>query len=329
MFSFLGFNKNKKCVEKLANSKNVEEQKKYKNICKIIDNIQISEDINVVNQNFTEFVHLWFNDNAVLNEIYKHLASRGLCVLHEIVIWHNIGDSQKTAFVIPHYYGYDNMPGSTKKHYTSYLDYDLYYNTQIKQCNSDIMAIPITIYNNNDTISHSNMIVIKRVHNQQIKLSVEIFEPYGLMSRIDNSREFLHLMQFLFSNEIDAINDIQMINVARNCIPQTIIIQKSNFKNSCAIFSIWYAVKRLLNPDNDPYETAIQIERYIRSTSDHVNAIKNVILSFMNLIDINEKGIINDKKMIDTNLLKSIIGGYKKSKKSIAKHKKTLKKKKY
>ena len=315
-FSRKNNNLETKCLEQLAKSKNEIDQNKYKNICKVINQIQITEDITVINENFTKFLHLWFNDNAVLTEIYKHLASKGICILHEIVIWYNISGSGQTMFVIPHNYGYDDMVGSNKKHHTSYLDYGMYYNTQISECQSDIMAIPITIYYNEDPMAHSNMLVIRRQLNQPVKIICEVFEPYGLMSKRDNSFEILHLIQNLFSYDINSQDEIQVIFVAKTCLLQFYVLS-SEYKDSCSVFSMWYAIRRLLNPEENPITTVRSMQEYLIKT-DPVQAIKNIILSFISIINIDNRGIINSKKMIDKRKLNEIIGGtikiYKKHK---------------
>lgn len=141
--------------------------------------MQISDDVEVINTQFTKLLHLWFNDNAILHEIYKHLSSVGLCILKEIVIWKNIENTNQTMYVIAHNYGYDDMDKLVKHHFTSYLNEEMYYNTQIKECRNNIMAIPIKIYNNNDPMAHANMLIVKKQTNKRIKILVECFEPFG------------------------------------------------------------------------------------------------------------------------------------------------------
>ena len=177
-----------RCIDKFVSENDDIKRDKYKNICKVLERIEITDNDNVqvINEKFTELLHLWFNDNAILHEIYKHLTSIGICILHEIVIWKNIQNSGQTMYVIPRNYGYDDMPETIKRHNTSYLDEEMYYNTQIKECPNNIMAIPITIYNNNDPMAHSNMLIIKKQQTGHVKISVELFEPFGIQS-IENS----------------------------------------------------------------------------------------------------------------------------------------------
>ena len=90
MFSNVFKNSLMRCIDKFVANNDIKIRDKYKNICKVLEKIEITDDVQVINTKFTELLHLWFNDNAILHEIYKHLASIGICVLHEIVIWKNI-----------------------------------------------------------------------------------------------------------------------------------------------------------------------------------------------------------------------------------------------
>lgn len=307
MFSQLFYTKSEtnvaKCIQKLSKTENYDEnmKNKYQNICKIINNIEIADNIQVINEYFTEFMHMWFNDNAVINEIYRHLNSRGICVLHEIVIWYNIENTGHTIFAIPHHYGYDDMPNTTKSHNVSYLDVELYYNTQIKECKNNIMAIPITIHNEDSSMAHSNMLIIKRENGQII---VEHFEPYGNISKYDSLFEITQLMYELFAYEINSQNDVKIISVLDDCSLQRYVLY-NKYRDSCAMFSIWYAIMRLLNPEETYTVTREKMRKYLLSKSPTI-VIKSIISAFMLLIDINDAGIINNKKTINKGILKSM-----------------------
>lgn len=281
---------------------------KYTNIYKVLNNIQILDDnIQIINTKFTNSLHIWYNDNAIFHEICKHLASIGIHILHEIVIWKNIENSGQTMYVIPHNYGYDNMPKTTKHHHTSYLNEEVYYNTQIKKCPNNTMAIPIIIYHNNNSIAHSNMLVIKKQKNNPVKILVEHFEPYGNASTQNNIFEITQLMYNLHSYDVNVTrqDDIQIISTSQFCSLQSHVLF-SKYCDSCNIFSIWYAVKRLLNPEEDPIKTCKNMEYYLLENNP-ILTIKNIILSFIMLLNINEKGVINGKKIIDKKLLSQII----------------------
>lgn len=300
-------------------------REKYTNICKVLERIEITDEVQVINAQFTELLHLWFNDNAILGEIYKHLASIGICILHEIIIWKNIDNSGQTMYVIPLNYGYDDMPDSVK-HYTSYLNEEMYYNTQIKECSNNIMAIPITIYNHNDHMAHSNMLIIKKQMHSPVKILVEHFEPFGNRLRENSEFEITQLVQnlFVYDSHITSQDEIHVLSVSQKCSLQ-IHVFFSKYSNSCAIFSLWYAIERLLHPEKDPEETYRNMEIYL-TKSNPVLAIKNIIIAFMMLININDVGIINNKKKINKSTLSEIIGGRNKSiKKITTRHNRTKK----
>lgn len=71
---------------------------------------------------------------------------------------------------------------------------------------------------------------------------------------------------------------------------------------------MWYAIERLLDPERDPQETYKSMLRYLTRTDPKVT-MRKIIISFMKLININDAGIINDKKIIYKDQLKQIIGG--------------------
>ena len=315
MFSNIFKSSLSRCIDKFDKTNNIQIRNKYKNICKILDGIQITDDIQIINKKFTELLHLWFNDNAILHEICKHLTSIGICVLHEIIIWKNIGNTGQTMYVIPHNYGYDDMPESGKQHNTSYLDEELYYNTQIKECPNNIMAIPISIYNNNDEMSHANMLIVKKQENNPVKILVEWFEPFGNRTTENNEFEITQLIHnlFVYDLRITRQDEINIMSVSQNCSLQMHVVF-SKYSKSCAIFSLWYAIERLLHPEKDPIETYKNMEMYLTKLNPTL-AIKNIILSFMMLININNDGVINDKKKIDKSILSKIIGGRNKTKK--------------
>jgi hypothetical protein len=297
----------------VSNNNDIQIRDKYKNICKILLRMEITDDVRVINAKFTELLHLWFNDNAILHEIYKHLALTGICILHEIVIWKNIQSTGQIMYVIPTNYGYDDMPDTDKHHTTSYLNEEMYYNTQIKECPNNIMAIPITIYNEGDPMAHSNMLIVKKQYNKNVKIMVELFEPFGNISIENSEFEITQLIYNLFAydSHITQPDEMQIISVSTNCSLQAHVFF-SKYSNSCAIFSLWYAIERLLHPEKDPIETYRNMEIYLKK-SNPVFAIKNIILSFMMLININDDGVINDKKKIDKSTLSKIIGGRNKT----------------
>ncbi len=262
-----------------------------KNIYKIVNNIQINDNIIVVNKQFTQNLHLWYNDNAVIHEIYKSLLQFDICVLHEIVIWNNIGKTGQTMYVVPVNYGLQPK--------TSYLNEELYYNTQILNCKNDIFAIPIVIYNNNDT-AHENILIIYK--NIDKKIIVEWFEPFGYITHQDNFFEIKHLLNnlFVYDNNVKSQDDIHIFFVSHTYLLQEQVVF-TKYSKSCCIFCIWYTILRILNSNTNSQIICKNMELYLKNNP--TNTIEKIILSFINLINITQTGIINSKKNINKQLL--------------------------
>lgn len=136
------------------------------------------------------------------------------------------------------------------------------------------------------------------------------------MNHLEINFEITQLINNLFAYEpcVTRQDEIRMIPVSRNCSLQ-MHVYFSEYRDSCAIFSLWYAVERLLYPERDPAKTLMNMETYLTKTSP-AHTIKNIIMSFMMLININDSGIINNKKSIDKSTLVKIIGGRNKTTKT-------------
>lgn len=326
MFSNLFSNAQTECIDKFAKNANSDTRKKYINICKVLNNIYNTDDTVIATKDFTKLLHLWFNDNAILHEIYNHLRSINICILQEIVIWKNIQHTGQSMFVIPIHYGYNDMPGSNKSHATSYIDFEQYYNTQIKECPNNIMAIPIAILEEGEKMGHSNMLIIKRQENNPVKISVEHFEPFGYMIADEfMDAEKLEIEQlinnlFVYDPILTSQNEIKITSPSQTCSLQANVMF-GPYKHSCAIFSLWYAINRLLNPEEAPVETLRKMQTYLTSANPNM-AIKQVIMSFMQLINIDEHGIINGIKMIDKKQSGLSVGGKKTKKRKYKKNNK-------
>jgi len=298
------------CVKKLSgvNDYSLLQYNKYKNICKIVYNIKITDNPIVINQKFSEFLHLWFNDNVVISEIIKHLRNNGICILKEIIF---INNKHVIAKLV-----YDKEKKQTK-HLLNNLNYEQYYNTQIEVCKDNMFAIPFrNVYGSS---AHSMILIVKRQPDLQHKLSVEIFEPNGVVYPIPET-DIEILLNNLFKYELILPSEIKIINIPKIC-PNIHIQSKligTDYSRTCFYISIWYSINRLLNPEEDYKETYRRMNNYISRYFTRPEIImKDIILSFINLLDINEldideNGVIN-KKNVDTI---KIGGKYKKVKKN-------------
>lgn len=274
--------------------------KKNPYIKKLLKFQQINNDnATIINYNYTKNLHVWHNDNAVSHEFVHYLKSIGFNILHEILIWFNYKNTDQTIFVIAHNYGYDDIVGSTKKHHTSYLDFELYYETQIKHCNCDPVAIPIVLYFNGDTISHSNILFIKR--NIANKIIVEYFEPYGYHTSYDVLFEIKYLLNQLFAHKIKCVTDIEIMNVSKYSDIQY-VLRFTEYNKSCFMICMWYVINRFILKHTDPFYISEKMDLYLKNGSPAYN-IKAIIILFLQFVNIDDNGIINGKKMIDKKLL--------------------------
>ncbi len=289
-----------KCIKRLTRKNNYSpsEYNRYKNLCKIVNNIQISDETKVVNDTFTELLHTWFNDNVIVSEISKHLRKIGVCVCKEMVIWKNFTPGNVAIF-IPRF-KYDKTNSRDIQEAES-IDYEKYYNTQIQTCQNDIFAIPIRTYRYNKT-THLNMIVVKRETGKPYKLSAELFEPNG--DKIDAKEEMTFILRKLFDSEIETPDDIHIIDIPEMC--PGIYIQsrmKPPYTETCSTISFWYAINRLLNPYEDYETTYKRMNSYLSGFfRDPTRIMKRIILSFMLLLDIDEQGFIGDKRLTSQSL---------------------------
>lgn len=277
----------------------------YKNkyIKKLLKYEQLPDDLTIVNNKFTNLLHLWYAENQIWHEFIHKMNSFGCKILHEIVIWYKERGTDQTAFVVAHNYGYDEFEGSEKKHYTSYLNFEQYYLTQISTCCEEI-AIPICLYFDGDKSAHCNMLYIKRKRNKACKLIVEYFEPYGKHTMYNVLNEINYLICNLFAYEIEDQNDIQIIDTS-HCHSIQYLITFGVWKESCVVICMWYAINRFISTNEDHMITCQKMEQYLLKNSP-VSTIRSIILAFLQFVTIDENGTINCKKTISKNILDKI-----------------------
>ena len=133
--------------------------------------------------------------------------------------------------------------------------------------------------------------------------NLEVVQNY--IEKNDITFEILYLISELFSSEIISPNDIKIIYPMCNCSIQKYLID-GLYSDCCSIICIWYAINRLFTPENDPNITCINMVKYLTISSPN-KTIKKIILSFVSLLYISDKGIINNKKIIDKNILKKLL----------------------
>ena len=306
-----GYNNNdnvNNCIKKLSNNAriNSESFERYNYLCMVLNNMQITDNITLADENLTELMHMFFSNNSIVAEIYKHLRSKGLIFLHKIYIRvHSLGGM--IEYLIRENAGYEDYDDPSKQQ-VSFLDPDLYYATQINPViHEKIMALPIGFVIEDEDVSHENMLIISRDNGQLI---IEHFEPMGHMFyQHPIYDEIRILVKILFGPEVSESSKIHFIEINKICPLQ--ILQRNitgKFIGSCTTFSIWYALLRLLNPEKPYWQTYEDMEKYLLKTSNPNAVIKNIVGAFIRLINLRSDGSMGEnlesRRRISLNNLK-------------------------
>lgn len=284
------------CIKKLSNNLEINRESfgRYNYLCMVLNNKQITDNITLVDENLTELMDMIFNLNSVVAEMHKHLKSRGLIFLHKITI-RLFTQGGIIMYVIHENVGYEDYEDITKQQ-LSYLNPELYYTTQIQPVRHEkIMALPISFMIDDENVSHENMLIITR--NDDDELIVEHFEPKGHMPYPHPVHDEIRiLIKTLFSSEISDSSKIHFIEINKICPVQKLQshIKTGKFMGSCTTFSIWYAILRLLNPEQPYAQTYKSMERYLLETSNPNAVIKNVVGAFIRLINLRSDGTMGD-----------------------------------
>ena len=276
------------CLEKIESS-NLSTGKKIR-LCERISGIL--DETKTIKQRITIFqslMHIWFNSHAILEEIYKSLHNENFCFLHDIFI--RIDSENKTSRIslFRHI--------SRKFHENENVDFDIniYKSNQIDACKSNIMAIPVVFAINNSRSSHANMLII----NTKTK-TVDHFEPHGIYSGSNN------IPQELINTQIDKLIDMlvdrtiyTVTHPDETCPNLQGFVVASEWRGSCAMFSMFYAIKRLLNPEKSHREINREIETIFRTSRNPVNTIIYITKSLVNLLNINETDMTVNSRQIN------------------------------
>ncbi len=275
------------CLVKLESS-NLSSGKKMR-LCERISGIL--DETKTINQRITIFqklMHIWFNSHAILEEIYKTLNNENFCFLHDIYI--QIDSENKTSRI-------SLFKHVSRKFQQNNVDFDvnIYKSNQIDACKSNIMAIPIAFQINNSRSSHANMLII----NTKAK-TVDHFEPHGTYSGSNK------IPQELINTQIDKLIDMlvdrsiyTVTHPDETCPNLQGFVRESEWSGTCAMFSMFYAIKRLLNPEKSHSEINREIEVIFRTSRNPVNTIIYITKSLVNLLNINETDMTVNSRQIN------------------------------
>jgi hypothetical protein len=264
------------CIENIKSTKIPSEKKEI--LCNVIHGI-ITETANT-NENeviklFNDLLYTWFNDNSVIEEIIKLLHDdASFCFLHPIVL--DINDS--TGIFIYQHVGKSNVE-------VAIFDKNKY-SSQIANCTSNIIAIPVnfSIYNT----AHANMLIVNRS-----KKTIEHFEPHGIfLKKMEKQKivddEIDKLIMLLFGEGYEIVHPNDSCPKIQGIVSSV----SKEWGGTCAIFSMVYAIKRLTNPEKSHIEISEEIDQMMKQQDPVIliSSITRILVNLLN-IDMNHKTV--------------------------------------
>jgi hypothetical protein len=258
-------------------------------------------------EKFDKVLHKWFNDMRLIEEIFKTLRSKNLCFLHDIKYF----EESKKFYIFSH-------RGKVISEMLD-LNYNKYYEDEIKNCDSKLIAIPVGI-ESKDGGGHAVVLVIDRTgeiddETGKERIIAEYFDSstYTYYEVEDFETELLKFINTLFGNKYiyDFIGQMEIC-------PDNIQgrLNDTDYDGTCTQFQIWYAFKRLL----EPYKSRETVIKEMYSLlKKGVPAMIKLIKSFqsilvMHLYDYGDNkfsGIANGRKLYE---LLEFDGGKKQTK---------------
>ncbi len=233
-----------------------------------------------------KFMDLWFNDPSVVESVLSAMRSPNLCFLHPIFI-----KDDGTAIVHRHL-GRNNYVEQT-------LVPSEYKTTEIDSCAASHMAIPL-MFN-----KHANILLISTNDGQ---ITVEHFEPHGPVHDPPSMPAYnIETVAKNLASELLNVPLAQIYYMPPSAVcfphwtgPQSHVATSTFWNNTCTIWSMLYAFKRLLSPQTPPNTTYDEIKSFAKSMENNDDLIKATVEAFMKLVDVNEsKYTVNiDKRFI-------------------------------
>jgi hypothetical protein len=313
------------CMEKIREM-NVPESKK-KQLCSVLGGIENSNNEEAKLEEWYEFLDLFFNDTSIIEEIYKKMKTNGLCFLHNVRIYFDKDDK-------PEFYVFKNA-GKSGETTGEKWNPQMYYETNIRDCNQKLMAIPIGLIGENH--GHSNMLIIRKrkqknpltnigaylnktiIKQEKNKTTwiIEHFEPHGRQDEdeyyvnkaiYDLVHDILKYDPEYNGNNIKIIHPNQLCRLTgeMNEILQQ-ILGGTKYKGSCTMFSMWYSFNRVLYPEKESAQIYEEMNDTLLSSKNPSETIENIILSFVSLINIDIDSLkIGNNRFLMTHTQKNI-----------------------
>jgi hypothetical protein len=275
-----------KCSENLK-AKNPEiSPETVTGLCETVNGILKSPDKREIPGKLDSLLHEWFKESSLIEEILKTINSKDLCFLHSVSY-----DFVKNRFYLIKHYGRNNEA-------VEEINFKTYYTNQIEKCESNLMAINFG-YNLQDS-GHATMVVIERGKlrddGKQL-IEVEHFDS----SNIEEEQMKATLEKFiksLFGEDKFYFKFHHQDEVCDFNIQCMFFENSPNLFGCCTQFALWYAFKRLLEPDKSRDEVIADMT-HLLYTNDPDTVMMILIKQFQSLISI--KTSEKDKFQIEAN----------------------------
>lgn len=298
-------------IESCLQNLEIEESIKLK-ICKSINGI-IDKDVNINEKRnkFNTLIDTIFSSEVLIEELLKSVKTKYLCFCNNIncdidnnnfyyYIWSHIGKNSQTK---------------------SHLNSELYYESQIKQCNSSILAIPFDFYFKGEDTGHANMLIIDRTDTQNI--IVEHFEPHGKLylnnelSQDIINRAVENIITDIFKNSPNGSINIKFLHPQELCklnrdtqtVLQSFTSGSNKWGGTCTFFSLWYAFKRLLEPNKTSNEIYLEMNAFLKINRNNIDQfMQEIISTFFSFLNIDLDNFkVNEKNFDKETILRTAI----------------------
>jgi len=272
------------CMEKIKQM-DVSEEKKIQ-LCNVLAGIENQNQRGKLEM-WHKFIELIFNDNSIIEEIYKKMKTNGLCFLNNVGIFFD--DSISPKFML-----YKNLGRKTQKVEKEWNS-KIYYDTNIKECTQQIMTIPIDLLGKYG--HHSNMLIIKKnTTTNQVTWEIEHFEPHGrqFSEEVSVNKAVQELVHDILINDPEYNKDnIKITHPNQLCrLTEPIdkilqqILDNTKYEGSCTIFSMWYSFNRILYPQKESEQIYKEMNDTLNKSTNPSKTIENIISTFLSLINI-------------------------------------------
>ena len=280
---------------------------KLENLCQILYGESSTIETTLDTKLFNNLIHLWFNTNSVIEELYHLFRLSGLCFLHKIFFifelttsyiknangkWSNSNNITSKSTVIM-----DKHVGKSIK--TRLFNPSKYKKNQIDNCQKNFMAIPFSFSFKNNPTSHANILFIKVGEKKDEKIPVELerFEPHGSVFIHDEIKNNIineamqDLANKLFPNQYYDVKPlVKPIDHCPNIKGLQNLTKDSIFEGSCTTFSMLYAILKLINPERSQSEIADDIHKILQKNNNPVLIVRLIINVLTRLLNITKEG---------------------------------------